>query len=146
MFRQIILLLGIVLLLLAMGLLVLYFKPNSTVTVYFKDNIVPDNALTGEITKKDKYIIIKPKDAQEQVFAWDQVKSIVGDEPSYTKRLDDVTDLLELIAKLGILAAAGVFLIGLYQFDVGQRWKREEFLAQTVKDFNSSVNVENAKQ
>lgn len=146
MFRQMILLLAIVLLLLAMGLIVLYLKPSAKLTVHFKEGITP-RELTGEVTKRDKYIIVKPaNDGDEQVFTWEQVASITGNEPSYNKRLNDVTDLVELIAKLGVLAAAGVFLVGLYQFDVGQKWKSEEFMAEMVRDFTKSTNVENAKK
>jgi hypothetical protein len=142
MFRQIIFLLGMVLVILAVGTLVLYLRPSSTATIHLMDG----RQIEGEVTKKDKYVIIKPNNGEEQIFTWEQVNYLIGNEPIYNKRLDDITDLLELIAKLGILAAAGVFLIGLYQFDVGQKWRREEFLAQMIKDFGSSSNVENAKQ
>jgi hypothetical protein len=146
MFRQMILLLGVVLFIVAFALVVLYLRPSSTLTVHFKEGVVP-RELTGEVTKKDKYVVVKPAGGgEEQVFTWEQVANISGNEPAYNKRLSDVTDLLELVAKLGVLAAAGVFLIGLYQFDVGQRWKSEEYTADMVRDFTRSPNVENAKK
>lgn len=146
MFRQIIILLGIVVVILGFGLVILYLKPSAIVTVHFKEGIARAD-LTGEITEKEKYIIVKPVDGgQDQIIPWEQIANITGNEPAYNKRLNDVTDLLELIAKLGVLAAAGIFLIGLYQFDVGQRWKSEEFLADMIRDFGKSPNVENAKK
>jgi len=142
MFRQITLLLVMALLILAVGTLVLYFRPSSTAVIHLKDG----KQIEGEVTKKDKFVIIKPENGDEQLFTWEQISNLTEKESIYNKRLEDVTDLLELIAKLGILAAAGVFLIGLYQFNVGQKWKSEEFLAQMIKDFGNSSNVENAKQ
>lgn len=146
MFRQIALLLGIVIVILILGQVLVFLRPKKVVTVYFKDGIAPSQ-LTGQVAKKEKYIVIQPEDgSEEQVFTWEQVKSITGTEPAYNKKIDEVTDLIELVAKLGVLAAAGVFLIGLYQFDVGQRWKKEEFLAEVVNDFGRRDSVENAKK
>jgi hypothetical protein len=140
------LLLSIILVILFVGQILLYLRPKNSLKVNFKDGITPSE-MTGEVTKKDRYVVIKPDgSSEEQVFTWDQIRNITGTEPSYSKRIDELADLFELVAKLGVLAAAGVFLIGLYQFDVGQRWKREEFLAGTVNDFGRRATVENAKK
>lgn len=146
MFRQTAILLLVIVTVLFVGHILLYLKPKSSVTVHFKEGITPKE-ITGEVIKKDRFIVITPDDGSpEQVFTWDQIRNISGTESGYTKRINDVADLLELVAKLGILAAAGVFLIGLYQFDIGQKWKQEEFLAGTVKDFGGRLSVENAKK
>lgn len=145
MFRQLIIVLGIIVGFLMVVQIGLYFRQKSNLTVTFKGaDIKP---IRGEVTKKDKYIIVKPAEGgEEQIYTWDQVQSITGDEPSYNKTVGEVTDSIDLIAKLGVLAAAGVFLIGLYQFNVGQTWKREEFLANMVNDFGRRQSVENAKK
>lgn len=146
MIRQVAFLLAIVIVILLLGQIVLYLKPEKSVTVHFKEGVAP-RELSGQVSKKDKYIIVKPDDgSEEQVYTWDQVRSISGTEPTYAKKIDEVTELIELLAKLGVLAAAGVFLVGLYQFDVGQTWKREEFLAGMVNDFGRRQTVENAKK
>jgi hypothetical protein len=146
MVRQISLVLIIIIIILIFGQVLIFLKPKKAVTVQFKDGMTPPK-LTGQVTKKERYIVIEPEDgSEEQVFTWDQIKSITGTEPAYNKKIDEVTDLIELVAKLGVLAAAGVFLIGLYQFDVGQRWKKEEFLSEAVNDFGRRDSVENAKK
>lgn len=129
----------------ALTIVVPYFKMEGTATVRFREGVSPQT-LTGEVTKKDRYIVVKPAGGEEQIYTWDQVQSITGAETAYAKRFSDISDLLELIAKLGILAAALVFLIGLYQFEVGQTWKREEFLAETVNDFSARSGVQSAKR
>ena len=144
--RQILLIIIILTIVLtALTLVIPYFKLEGNATVHFKQGASPASR-TGEVTKKDKYIIVKPEGGPEEIYTWDQVQSITGTESVYSKKFSDISDLLELVAKLGVLAAALVFLIGLYQFEVGQTWKREEFLATTVDDFNSRTGIQNAKR
>src|SRR6185436_16606948 len=38
------------------------------------------------------------------------------------------------------------FTVGLYQYQRSQKWEREKFLAATVKDFDNSKAVRNARQ
>lgn len=146
MIRQLTLVLGLVLLALAAIQIIQAYKPKEVVTVHFKEGVNPPQ-MRGEVTKRDKYIVIKPEDGQtdEQVYTWEQVRYISGTE-QYSKKIERVTESLELLGKLGVLAAAGIFLIGLYQFNVGQLWKGEEFLANVYTEFSKSANFEAAKQ
>lgn len=124
-----------------------YFEGGGHGVVTFKPGVVSGDKITGEVTKKDRYVVIKPDGGgPEQDYTWEHVLSIVGSQPPYAKKINDVSDLLELITKLGVLAAALVFLIGLYQYQVGQTWKQEEFLAGTINDFGGRMSVENAKK
>lgn len=151
--RQIVILVVVVAFFLSAILIVTpYFKATGRATVTFKDKDGKRAQLTGEVTKKEKYVTIKPDEGgaggegAEQDIPWDQVELIAGQSSRNAEKISDVSDLLELIAKLGVLAAALVFLFGLYQYEVGQKWKREEFLAGTVNDFGGRTSVENAKK
>jgi hypothetical protein len=144
--KQILILLAVFIVGLMLATLTLYLLPRKSVKVSFKAGVTPES-VTGVVTKKDKYIVVQPDDGtDEQVYTWDQVQSITGTEPTYSKQFENVTGLLELLAKLGVLAAAGVFVLGLIQFEIGQTWKREEFLSDMVNDFGRRVSVDNAKK
>lgn len=144
--KQILILLVIFIAGLMLSTLVLYLLPRQSVKVTFKPGVKPES-MTGAVTKKERYIVLQPDDGtDEQVYTWDQVQSITGTEPAYSKQFDNVAGLLELLAKLGVLAAAGVFVLGLIQFEIGQTWKREEFLSDMVNDFGRRVSVDNAKK
>jgi hypothetical protein len=144
--KQILVLLAVFIVGLIVADLTLYLLPRNSVKVSFKEGVKPES-VSGYVTKKDKFIVVQPDDGtEEQVYTWDQVRSITGTEPAYSKQFENVTGLLELLAKLGVLAAAGVFVIGLIQFQIGQTWKREEFLSDMVNDFGRRLSVENAKK
>jgi hypothetical protein len=145
MLRQLLLILGIVCFLLLLGVLLINLKPADEVTVHFVQGVEPQEMI-GTVEKQDRYLIVKPKGSNtEQVFTWDKVKDISGETSYYSARFSDVYDVAEFLTKLGALAAAGVFFIGLYQYEQGQQWKRAEFLATVIKDIGSLTKSENAK-
>jgi hypothetical protein len=120
-------------------------KGSEMATVYFKPGLVPGDMREGEVTKKDRYIVVKSDTYGEEFFTWDQIRYISAkDKESSSKRLDRIVDVIEIVSKLGIAASVIVFLIGLYQYDQGQKWKREEFLAAAVKEFTEQSSVRNA--
>ncbi|HEX8722987.1 MAG TPA: hypothetical protein VF736_20375 [Pyrinomonadaceae bacterium] len=144
--KQILALLVVIVIGLLVADLTLYLLPRKSVKVTFKQGVKPES-VTGQVTKKERYIVVQPDDgSEEQAYTWEQVQSITGTEPAYTKQFENVAGVLELLAKLGVLAAAGVFVIGLIQFQIGQTWKREEFLSDMVNDFGRRVSVDNAKK
>jgi hypothetical protein len=137
---------GLVLLLLA-GELFDQLKGKELATVYFKAGLVDQDKRDGEITKKDKYISIKSEQYGEEVFTWDQIRYISQkDKASSARRVDQLVALIELLSKLGIALTVIVFLMGLRQYNQGQKWKREEFLAAAVKEFIERPMVRNATQ
>lgn len=151
--RRTLLLLKVPLILIIFFLLVLtglgeglgWLKGSERATVYLKPGLVPNDMREGEVTKKDKYIVIKSASDGEETFTWDQIRYIAAkDKQSSSRRLDSIVDVIELVSKLGIAASVLVFLIGLYQYDQGQKWKREEFLAAGVKEFTEQSSVRNA--
>jgi hypothetical protein len=130
--------------------------PQEFATVKFKEPIAEQTQpngevvkvyeLSGEVTKKDKYITIKTEgDGKELVYTWDQIKSITESRQIRSRQVDEVVDWIEFISKMGIIAAIIIFLVGLYQYQQGQKWKREEFLAAAVKDFMASSRAGNAR-
>lgn len=122
-------------------------KGQELATVYFKTGLVDQDKREGEITKKDRYITIKSDQYGEEVFTWDQIRYISQKgKASSSRRVDQLVDLIELISKLGIAASVIVFMIGLHQYNQGQKWKREEFLAAAVKEFIERPAVRNAAQ
>ncbi|HST50982.1 MAG TPA: hypothetical protein VLJ61_03145 [Pyrinomonadaceae bacterium] len=122
------------------------FKPKESAVVTLKPGIVQGDKIKGEVSRRDKYIEVKPDQGPPEIYPWDQVVSITETNEILSQRIDRIIDWFDLISKLGILAAAGVFWIGLYQYDQGQQWKREEFLASTMHDFNDSLKIQNARQ
>ena len=54
-------------------------------------------------------------------------------------------DFGEVTAMLGVGLAVGGFVIGLGQYRKSQQWKRAEFVANEMKDFNAQPRVKNAK-
>ncbi|MGB7923391.1 MAG: hypothetical protein WCF57_09120 [Pyrinomonadaceae bacterium] len=148
--RQLFFMLGLVLLLVLLLLVLnelwVTFKPKESALITLKTGIVEGNKTEGEVVRKDKYIEVKPDNKPTEIYPWDQIVSITETEQGLSKRVDRIVDWFDLISKLGILAAAGIFWVGLYQYDQGQKWKREEFLASTIKDFNASLKIQNASQ
>lgn len=145
MLRQLLLIIGVACFLLLLGVLLINFKPADEVTVNFVQGVEPQQ-IVGTVTKQDKHLIVRPKGSNiEQVFTWDKVKDISGERSFFSARFNDVYDVAEFLTKLGALAAAGVFFIGLYQYEQGQQWKRAEFLATVIKDIGASHRGENAK-
>jgi hypothetical protein len=145
MLKQLFLILGIACFLLLLGVILINLRPADEVTIHFVQGMEPSQ-LTGTVKKQDKFLIVKPKGSNiEQVFTWDKVRDISGEESYFSARFSDVYDVAEFLTKLGALAAAGVFFIGLYQYEQGQRWKRAEFLATVIKDIGSLTKGENAK-
>jgi hypothetical protein len=125
-----------------LGELVGQLRGKEQATVYFKPGVVEGGMREGEVTKKDKYIVINSAFGEEN-FTWDQI-NYIKDKDTPSKRLDRTIDVIELVSKLGIAASVIVFLLGLYQYDQGQKWKREEFLAGAVKEFIEQTSVRNA--
>ncbi len=129
--------------------------PKEFATVKFKDaiaevkengQIVKKDQLYGEVIMKDKYVVVKTSDSKdEHIFTWDQIKSISEGREDRSKQVDDVVDLIEFVSKLGIIAAIIIFLVGLFQYEQSQKWKKEEFLAGAVKDFIASPWAANAR-
>ena len=127
------------------GELINQLRGSELATVYLKPGLVEKDTRDGEITKKDKYVVIRSDAYGEEVFTWDQVRYIAEKERgASSKRLDRTFDVIELVSKLGIAASVIVFLLGLYQYDQGQKWKREEFLAAAVKEFAEQSSVRSA--
>ncbi|HKQ99144.1 MAG TPA: hypothetical protein VJT09_00645 [Pyrinomonadaceae bacterium] len=145
MLRQLLLILGVACFVLLLGVLLINLRPADEVTINFVQGVEPQQ-IVGTMKEKDKYLLIKPKGSNiEQVFTWDKIKDISGERSFFSARFNDVYDVAEFITKLGALAAAGVFFIGLYQYEQGQQWKRADFLASTIKDIGASKKSENAK-
>lgn len=133
--------------LLLLGEVVEHLKGKEMGTVFFKPGLVEQDKREGEITKKDKYITIKTDQYGEEVFTWDQIRYISQkDQASSSKRVDQLVNLIELVSKLGIAASVLVFVIGLHQYNQGQKWKKEEFLAAAVKEFIERPSVRNGAQ
>ena len=145
MLKQLSLILAIACFVLFLGVILINLRPADEVTVHFIQGVEPSQ-LTGTVKRQDKFLVVKPKGSNvEQVFTWDKVRDISGEESYFSARFSDVYDVAEFLTKLGALAAAGVFFIGLYQYEQGQRWKRAEFLAAVIKDITSYTKGENAK-
>jgi hypothetical protein len=143
--RQLLLALAIAIAILLLGVLLINLKPSDKATVRFVAGVEPQE-IRGAVKIQDKYIIIKPDGASsEQTFTWDKVKDITGEPTFFAKRFGDVYDVAEFLTKLAAFAAAGVFLVGLYQYEQGQAWKRAEFMAGVVKDISANARSENAK-
>jgi hypothetical protein len=143
--RQLLLILGIACFLLLLGVVLINLKPADVVTVNFVQGVEPQQ-IVGAVKKQDKHLVVRPVGSNiEQVFTWDKVKDISGEESFFSARYTDIYDVAEFLTKLGALAAAGVFFIGLYQYEQGQQWKRAEFLASTIKDIGASQRGENAR-
>ena len=136
------------LLLLGIGLsALLYLKftlPHENSTVYLKS--APNDPIIGYVVEKDKYIVIE-KDGAQQLYPWDEIKSITGPKPihSRTATFGYWLDKLDFLSSLGVLAALVVFSAGLYQYQQGLLWKREEFLANILPTFESQ-NLSNARE
>ncbi|HEY0003615.1 MAG TPA: hypothetical protein VGB17_02305 [Pyrinomonadaceae bacterium] len=120
-------------------------KPHEIAIVTLKPGIVEGNKIEGEVDKKDKYLVIKPKDKPEAIYTWDQIVSITENRYEVSQEIERFFDRIDLISKLAALAAFGVLILGLYQYNEGQKWKSEEFLFGVVKDFMNSDNAANAR-
>jgi hypothetical protein len=137
----------ILVLLIAIGLCaLLYLKftvPQEDSAVYLK--ATPNEPILGYITEKDKYIVVT-KDGFQRMFPWDEIKTISGPKPlpSKTATFGYWLDKLDFLSSLGVLAALIVFSAGLYQYQQGLVWKREEFLANALAS-SKSQDLENAK-
>lgn len=54
-------------------------------------------------------------------------------------------ETLDFLLKLaGAISAVVIFFVGLRQYNKGQVWKKNEFLANAIKDFNDDEMVQNA--
>jgi hypothetical protein len=136
---------SILLLLIVGGETWTYFKPKETATIFFKPGVVDGNKAVGEVTKKDKYVVIKPENGPEAIYTWEQIQSITGTTPVLTQGIERFTERIDFVSKLGILAAAGVFLIGMIQYEQGQQWKSEEFLASKLNEFSDSPKAQRTR-
>lgn len=138
-----------VMILLAIGLCALiYLKftlPKQDSIVYFKDSST--SPLSGYVIKKDNYLVIA-KDGNEQIFPWDEIKSVSGPNPiaSESSIFSYWLDKIDFLSSLGVIAAITVFSVGLYQYQQGNLWKREEFLVGIIKDYSESPKAKNAKR
>ena len=138
---------GLFLILLVVGLLaLLYLKftlPQEDSTVHLSDN----SNIQGYVTKKDNYIIVY-KDSSEQLIPWTEVKSVSGPKPLNPKLslFGYWVDKIDFLSGLGVIAALVVFSVGLYQYQQGLIWKREEFLTGVIKAFGESPSVRNARR
>lgn len=129
--------------------------PREIATVKFKEplvettqpggEIVKRDELSGEVTKKDRYVVVKTENGRESVYTWDQIKTITESRQARSQQVDEVVDWIEFVSKMGIVAALIIFLVGLYQYQQGQKWKSEEFLATAVKEFMASPGAGNAR-
>lgn len=119
--------------------------PPEDSSVFLKDS--PNAPITGYVTRKDKYITVL-KEGSEQVFPWDEIKSISGPKPpaSRSKFFYSIAENLDFLSGLGALTALVVFAVGLYQYQQGLLWKREEFLSDVIKRFGESRYVGNARK
>lgn len=142
------------------SLLLLFFlrftAPEETSTIRFKEavaevrlpsgEVVRTDELIGKVAKKDRYVVVKTEDdGREFVFTWDQIKSISEARQVRSKQVEDVVEWIEFVSKLGIVAAGIVFWVGLYQYQQGQKWMKEQFLAGAVKEFMDSKPADNAR-
>ncbi|HZT61367.1 MAG TPA: hypothetical protein VFA21_22360 [Pyrinomonadaceae bacterium] len=118
--------------------------PQEDSTVYLKGDA---NPIQGYVTRKDNYVIIE-KEGSEQVIPWSEIKSITGPKPIAQKSslFNFWLDKVDFLSGLGVIAALIVFSVGLYQYQQGLVWKREEFLTGLIKSFGESPNVYNAKK
>lgn len=141
----ILLIISLLVLLVFLGEFVDDLKGKEIATVHLKPGVAEGDTREGEVSKKDKYVIIKSESHGEEIYTWDQIRFISGkDKTVSSKRVEQSIELVELLSKLGIAATVIVFLIGLYQYDQGQKWKREEFLANAAKEFSDRTPVSNA--
>jgi hypothetical protein len=57
----------------------------------------------------------------------------------------DLKDVMTLtLSTLGLIGGASAFGIGVWQYARAQRWKRAEFVAQAVKEFEGSHDIKSA--
>ena len=138
----------ILVLLLGIGLCALLFLkftvPQEDSTLYLK--AAPSDPIVGYITEKDKYVVVT-KDGFQRIFPWDEIKTISGPKPlpSKTALFGYWLGKLDFLSSLGVLAALVVFSAGLFQYQQGEVWKREKFLATTLASYQSQ-DLENAKE
>jgi hypothetical protein len=140
----------------ALLLLTLVFKqtlPNVSGTLYLKRGVSINGnevkELSGEVVRSadGKYVTVKNGNAPLLEISSDQIDSItLTDSPPRVKLYERLIDSLDLLSKFGIIAGLLAFLFTLKQYSEGQKWKREEFLAAALKDFNTIPEVSNAKQ
>jgi hypothetical protein len=127
-------------LLLGVGLCALLFLkftvPREDSTVYLK--AASSEPIVGQVDEKEKYIVVT-KNGFQQMFPWDEIKSISGPQPLPAKAaiFGYWVDKLDFLSSLGVIAALIVFSAGLYQYQQGLVWKREEFLAGFVTSSES---------
>src|SRR5215472_11006572 len=71
--------------------------------------------------------------------------------PGIDFKLSPITELLKLIVDLKpvpiaellkLIGAAMVFGIGLYQYAQAQKWKRREFIASQIKEFEADKDIQ----
>lgn len=91
------------------------------------------NAREGHVTRSDKYVVVESEAHGRETFTWDQIKYISEKDLGAT-RFDRVIDVIDLWSKLGIAATLVFFMIGLHQYGQTQKWEREKFLANAVKE------------
>jgi hypothetical protein len=118
--------------------------PQEDSTVYLKAG--SGEPIVGYVTEKENYIVVT-KDGFQRIYPWDEIKTISGPKPlpSKSAAFGYWLDKLDFLSSLGVLAALVVFSAGLYQYQQGLVWKREEFLA-SVLAANQSQDLENAKK
>jgi hypothetical protein len=121
-------------------------KAGQPAIVHLKNSIANSNVRDGEATKSDKYVTVTSPSHGKEVFAWEQIDYISEKDPTGSRRLDRIVDLIDLLSKFGLVATVLFFIVGLYQYGQTQKWEREKFLAAIVKEFHSSKRARNAKQ
>lgn len=134
-------------------LIIFQLVPEDVGTVYLKKGAVVNGnqveQLSGAFVKREagKYVTVRSESGQLHEISWDQIASISLYERRFPARAyRGFIDSLDLLSKFGIFAGLAAFFFTLKQYAEGQKWKREEFLADVVKEFNTHPDVRNAKQ
>jgi hypothetical protein len=113
--------------------------------VHLKQNVADSKDREGEVTKSDKYVIVKTPTYGREVFSWNEIQYISEKDLSTSRRLDQIVELIDMLSKFGLVATLLFFTVGLYQYRQTQKWEREKFLAAAVKEFDEAKNVRNAR-
>jgi hypothetical protein len=110
-------------------------KTGQPAIVHLKAGVAGGGIRDGEVTKSDKYVIVKSPSNGKEIFGWEQIEYISEKDPSTSKKLDQVVDLIDLLSKFGLVATVVFFMVGLSQYSRTQKWEREKFLTAEVKEF-----------
>jgi hypothetical protein len=145
----------VIALIIVLVLLSLFFlgrsQPSNAIpdTVILKDKSKDNGVIQGEVIKQDtasRYVVIKKADNALQPIAWDEIESISQTKRPWYLKLGNLDNWTRVLPIITILVGAVGFTIAYGQYKEARTWKRVEFLANTVKEFNSNLSVQNAKQ